>query len=101
VWQKADSEDVFMWYSTAGSWSIGSKDNMEAGTNAAWLKVESAALTPEKCTEEWSVAADGGLWECAPEVRVAAITSCSAAAAITSCTAVVAAMAGAAPVSSY
>jgi hypothetical protein len=77
VWQMAGAggQERFMYYGSYKEWIIGGRASMEAGKNAGWLRVASAALTPDQVTEKWQVrsgrmsAGKGNAWVDAPKVR--------------------------------
>jgi hypothetical protein len=69
VWQMAEGEEeLFMYYSSDKQWWISGRASMEAGKASGYMKVASAALTPDQITETWKVG-DGTGWPDAPKVR--------------------------------
>jgi hypothetical protein len=63
VWTKKGREvEYCMYFANNSEWFISNTSLMEAGTALGWLKVVSAALTPEKISETWKVDDGPGAW---------------------------------------
>jgi serine/threonine protein kinase len=71
VWQKRNELDVLLLYSNNGKWAIcdGKKDFR------GWIKIASAASTPDQVRGNWQVTDGKGGWLDAPELRVRPCTA--------------------------
>jgi hypothetical protein len=70
VWQMAEGQEYFIYYSSSKEWYIGGRASMEAGKAAGWVRVASTALTPDQVTETWQVAdMVAKAWVDAPKAR--------------------------------
>jgi hypothetical protein len=72
VWQKqGGDEETFLYYSGNGDWYFSEREGMEAGNDTAFMRLSSAALTPDQARplEVWEFH-NGTQWETHPEVQV-------------------------------
>jgi outer membrane receptor for monomeric catechols len=72
VWQKqGGDEETFLYYSSHSNWCFSDREDMETGRPTSFMKLVSAALTPDqtRSSEVWQVD-DGTQWVANPEVQV-------------------------------
>jgi hypothetical protein len=55
VWKVLDGRNIFMYYSSNGSWFISDEQDMRTGQNRGLMMADSSAATPDQITETWQI----------------------------------------------